>query len=388
MQARRMKKLVICCDGTWNRLDNRNVTNVVRMAEAASSRSAEGATQIVYYDEGVGSGSAVIPHVDRFLGGAFGSGLMTKVEHAYRFLVFNYDPGDEIYIFGFSRGAFTARSLAGLIRNCGILEQRQARRIGEAIALYRARGEDCHPDADASCEFRASASPATYLNERDLEWRRRKPDFRAQDCTRLRLRYLGIWDTVGALGVPSHLVFAGMFNRGHRFHDTCLSSTVESARHALALDEFRRSFEPAMWTNLDILNEAARNAGAGEAIYRQHWFPGDHSSVGGGGIEEGLSSGAFGWIAQGAQEAGLALDTDALAAVAALADHRASLLSSPAKRVSKESFMQKRPRAGPHLIEDVAEPARARWREPAEALPGKALYRPESLARVAGSMPG
>jgi uncharacterized protein (DUF2235 family) len=383
-----MKKLIICCDGTWNRLDSDEVTNVVRMAEAVASRSAEGATQIVYYDEGVGSGSAVASRIDRTLGGAFGSGLMTKVEHAYRFLVFNHDPGDEIYIFGFSRGAFTARSLAGLIRNCGIVEQRQARRIGEAIALYRGRGQDCHPDADASCAFRASASPATYLNQRDLAWRMAaNPAFREQDCTRLRLRYLGVWDTVGALGVPSHLLFAGLFNRRHAFHDGKLSSTVESARHALALDEFRQSFEPARWENLDILNEAERNAGAGEAKYRQHWFPGDHSSVGGGGVEERLSSGAFGWIAEGAQEAGLALEPAALARVLAQADHRGGLRSSPSKRLSLETIMRKRARPGPQLIEDVAEPARARWRETAEALQGQALYRPSSLARVAKEMP-
>jgi uncharacterized protein (DUF2235 family) len=383
-----MKKLVICCDGTWNRLDSANVTNVVRMAEAVASRAAAGTPQIVYYDEGVGSGSAVASGIDRALGGALGSGLMTKVEHAYRFLVFNYDPGDEIYIFGFSRGAFTARSLAGLIRNCSILEQRQARRIGEAIALYRGRGQDCHPDADASCRFRASTSPASYLNERDLVWRRRdNPAFREEDCMRLRLRYIGVWDTVGALGVPSHLVFASLFNRRYSFHDHNLSSTVESARHALALDEFRRSFEPALWSNLDILNEAARHAGAGETRYRQHWFPGDHSSVGGGGVEEKLSSGAFLWIAEGAQEAGLALDPEALARVKALADHRGPLRSSPGRLFSMETLMRKRPRAGPHLIEDVAEPARARWREPAEALPENAPYRPESLRRIATAMP-
>ncbi|HSP24074.1 MAG TPA: DUF2235 domain-containing protein, partial [Saliniramus sp.] len=311
-----------------------------------------------------------------------------------RFLVFNYDPGDEIYIFGFSRGAFTARSLAGLIRNCGIVEQRQARRIGEAIALYRERGPESHPDADASCSFRARTSPATYLNERDFAWRRNAdPAFREEDCTRLRLRYLGVWDTVGALGVPSHLVFARIFNGRHTFHDANLSSTVESARHALALDEFRRSFEPALWGNLDILNEAARHAGAGEAKsgeakYRQHWFPGDHSSVGGGGIEEKLSSGAFGWIAQGAQDAGLALDPEALARVKAQADHRGPLRSSPSKVFSMETMMRKRPRAGPRLVEDVADPARDRWREPAEALPENAPYRPESLARIARTMPG
>jgi uncharacterized protein (DUF2235 family) len=239
-----MKKLVICCDGTWNRLDNRNVTNVVRMAQAVASRAVDGSPQIVCYDEGVGSGRAVAETTDRVLGGAFGSGLMTRVEQAYRFLAFNHDPGDEIYIFGFSRGAFTARSLAGLIRNCGIVEQRQARRIGEAIALYRERGPESHPDAEKSCAFRASVSPRAYLNERDLEWRRRDGGFREADCRRLRIRYLGVWDTVGALGIPAHIMFSSHFNKSYQFHDHNLSSVIESARHAVALDEFRRSYEP------------------------------------------------------------------------------------------------------------------------------------------------
>jgi uncharacterized protein (DUF2235 family) len=381
-----MKKLIICCDGTWNRLDSDSVTNVVRMAEVVASRAADGTPQIVYYDEGVGSGKAVAETADRVLGGAFGSGLMTKVEHAYRFLAFNYDPGDEIYIFGFSRGAFTARSLAGLIRNCGIVEQRQARRIGEALALYRGRGPDSHPDAEKSCAFRASVSPKAYLNERDLEWRRRDPGFRDEDCRRLRIRHLGVWDTVGALGVPAHVLFSGIFNKSYRFHDHNLSSIIESARHAVALDEFRQSFEPALWENLDVLNEAAHEAGWFGMPFRQAWFPGDHSSVGGGGDTTKLSSGAFLWIAEGAQEAGLALDAQALAQVKA--DHRGPLRSSPTKLFSLATVMRKRSRAGPHLIEDVADPTRARWREPAEALPENALYRPESLSRIADKMQG
>ncbi len=105
-----MKRIVICCDGTWNRLDAAHVTNVVRLAEAVDGHPDDGTHQIVYYDEGVGSGAAVAGRIDRFL-------------------VFNYEPDDEIYIFGLSRGAFTARSLAGLIRNCGIVQQSQGRRL-------------------------------------------------------------------------------------------------------------------------------------------------------------------------------------------------------------------------------------------------------------------
>lgn len=382
-----MKKLIICCDGTWNRLDSDKVTNVVCMAEAVASRSAEGATQIVYYDEGVGSGKAVAERMDRMLGGAFGSGLMTKVEHAYRFLVFNYDPGDEIYIFGFSRGAFTARSLAGLIRNCGIVEQRQARRIGEAIALYRARGPDSHPDADASCRFRARTSPATYLNERDFAWRKNAdPTFREENCTRLRLRYLGVWDTVGALGVPAHILFSSRFNKRHQFHDHNLSSIIESARHAVALDEFRRSYEPALWENLDVLNKSAHEDGWFGVPFRQNWFPGDHSSVGGGGDSEKLSSAAFSWIAEGAEEAGLVLDTGTMLLARSQMDHRGPLRSSRKAFFSAETLMSKRIRCGPKFVEDVGDSAHRRWGEAAGALDGGAVYRPKALASLYDAM--
>ncbi len=380
-----MKKIVICCDGTWNRLDGEKVTNVVRIAEAVSSRDAEGTLQVVYYDEGVGSGKAVAEAADRLIGGAFGGGLMTKVEQAYRFLVFNYDPGDEIFIFGFSRGAFTARSLAGLIRNCGIVEQAQARRIGEAIALYRGRGPESHPDSDASCAFRARIAPRVHLNDHELDWRRANlPGFREGASVRLRIRYLGVWDTVGALGVPNHLLLAGLFNRGHAFHDTVLSSSIESARHAVAIDEFRRAYEPALWSNLARLNASAEDPA--EAPFRQEWFPGDHSSVGGGGETASLSSGALLWIAEGAGLAGLALEARALAEAREEADHRGPLRSKAKRFVSLETFMRKGPRRGPAALEDVSEPARRRWREPAANLHEKALYRPEALAGLSGDL--
>lgn len=243
-----MKRIAICCDGTWNRLDSTNVTNVVRIAEAIDAHSEDGTHQVVYYDEGVGSGAAVTARIDRFLGGAFGAGLMHKVEQAYRFLVFNYEPGDDIYIFGFSRGAYTARSLAGLIRNCGIVQQAQGRRPRQAIDLYRRRDGSGHPDADGSCRFRSEVSPSVYLNDRDLAWRKQNiPAFNEAQCLPLKLRYLGVWDTVGALGLPNHFWIAGLFNKNSQFHDTALSSAVESARHAVAIDEYRRAYEPSLW---------------------------------------------------------------------------------------------------------------------------------------------
>ena len=111
-----MKRLVVFCDGTWNRMSARYPTNVVIGAQATLSRAEDGVEQITFYDEGVGTTAPVFGQIERWLAGAFGLGLIDKIAAAYRFLIFNYEPGDEIFIFGFSRGAYTARSLAGLIR--------------------------------------------------------------------------------------------------------------------------------------------------------------------------------------------------------------------------------------------------------------------------------
>ena len=116
------KKLVLFCDGTWNGLRMQDRTNVSRLAKCVKPYDEHGVQQIIFYDEGVGVGAHIAPLTDtlvKYLGGVFGRGLDRKVEEAYRFLVLNYEPGDDIYIFGFSRGAFTARSLCGMIRKVG-----------------------------------------------------------------------------------------------------------------------------------------------------------------------------------------------------------------------------------------------------------------------------
>lgn len=380
-----MKRIVICCDGTWNRLDAAYPTNVVKLAEAVASTSKDGTQQIVWYDEGVGTGNtAVARTLDRWLGGGLGWGLMTKVEQAYRFLIFNYDPGDEIYIFGFSRGAFTARSLAGLIRNCGIIEQPRARRIREAIDFYRSRDPELSPDADKSCAFRYELCPSLFLNDDEIAWRSKNhPPYDPATSVLLQVRYLGVWDTVGALGVPNYLWIAGLFNRKYRFHDAKLSRSVAAARHAVAIDERRRTFEPTLWDNLDTLNETA--ASQGRAVpYEQIWFPGDHGSVGGGGDIEGLSSDAFIWLAEGAAEAGLNLREDTLAGMRAKIDHRASLHNQTKNEgFGLMSLMSRRARAGPKTVAEVSRSTYQRWHEGAEALAEMNLYRPASLAHLA-----
>lgn len=297
-----MKRIAIFCDGTWNRSDAPHPTNVMRLAKATMRVTPDGVTQQVIYVAGVGSGRGTTwlsQAIDRLGGGAFGWGLNANIEEAYWHLAFNYELGDQIYIFGFSRGAFTARSLAGLIRSCGIPSQDNIGRIPGAMAQYQARGEDSHPDAPASLAFRRGFSPRSSTSDAEVQDRLRHN----LTSELLKIRYLGVWDTVGSLGVPDQLGVSKLFNRKYKFHDQALSRSVVSARHAVSVDERRRNFPPTVWDNLEDLNH--QRGALTDEPYQQQWFPGDHGSVGGGGNIVGLSSETLRWVAQGAQAEGL-----------------------------------------------------------------------------------
>jgi uncharacterized protein (DUF2235 family) len=246
---------------------------VAKLAAAVAPKDGAGTVQRIYYHRGVGTG----PWYDRFVGGAFGVGLSDNIRHAYRFLVETFEPGDEIFLFGFSRGAYTARSLAGLIRNSGLLRRQHADRIDEGYRLYRSRRPDTHPRQREAALFRR-----TFSHEPSI-------------------RFLGVWDTVGALGVP--LQITGMINRRLRFHDTDLSSSIQSAYQALAIDEKRRFFLPTVWRRKDASDSQT---------LEQVWFIGAHSNVGGGYPDQGLSDLALQWMAERACACGLGLDLQEL----------------------------------------------------------------------------
>ena len=223
-----MKRIIICCDGTWNNLDSPQQTNVVYLAENIALHDDAENQQIIYYNAGIGTHSPILNGLNRLIGGAFGTGLIENVQDCYRFLVFNFEVGDEIFIFGFSRGAYTARSLGGLIRNCGILPRSKAHEVKTAYELYASRAPEDHPDLDRSCEFRLANCPDYYTGLKELEWRKAKGRY-SDNLKRLRIRYVGVWDTVGALGIPNHIPFSKPINRKHRFHDHALSRAVCSA---------------------------------------------------------------------------------------------------------------------------------------------------------------
>lgn len=268
-----MKNIVIFCDGTWNYADAHKdgvptPTNVVKLARALANVDAAGITQRLYYDAGIGSSGS---WPKRLFDGATGTGISENIVQAYTFLVHNFERGDRIFLFGFSRGAFTVRSLAGLIRTAGIVERSAVSRIDDAFSLYRSRNPSTHPSEIGPELFRRSHA--------------------VEDVT--PIHFIGVWDTVGALGNP---LLIGKITPRNRFHDTKLSRYVRHAYHALAVDELRQNFKPTLWE---------RQEDVADQTLEQRWFIGVHSNVGGGYRDHGLSDIPLDWLRQKATDAGL-----------------------------------------------------------------------------------
>ncbi len=276
-----MKNIVICCDGTWNTPEDMDdgvpaPTNVVRIFNAVAEKSDQGHAQHRYYHPGVGTDGSWL---DKAIGGGTGRGLDRNIMSGYRELCDFYQPGDDIYLFGFSRGAYTVRSLAGLVAAAGLLDtadlkdaERWARIERVFEKGYRRKSED-RPVWDT------------------LGWAFRN----AADAV-IPIRFVGVWDTVGALGIPDDMALLNLIDdlHDHTFHDTVLGAAVKTARHAVALDELRATFQPTLWTSV----------AAGRDV-KQLWFPGVHSDVGGGYRESGLPDAALRWMVDEAAACGL-----------------------------------------------------------------------------------
>lgn len=381
-----MKRLAFCFDGTWNRLDAAHSTNVVVTAESILPLASNNTAQLIYYDDGVGTG-----RWDRIRGGIFGSGLDQNLADAYRFLIFNHTPGDEIYVFGFSRGAYTARSFVGLINCCGILLRRHAGKVNDAIARYRSR-EKSKSYAESMMRFRMDYSPQVSVSQEEDEWRTRQAPGHAP-AHRLHITYLGVWDTVGALGIPASFSWLSFANKKFEFHDTELSAFVRSARHAVAIDERRKDFAPTLWSNLDKLNGGANaKADAEDAPYQQMWFPGTHSSVGGGGERHGLSDHAMDWVLDGARHMGLELDASEHSRIFELSPDYADYLDNSAqpgllyRAMNRFAAADRQP--GPAQLFEVSLSARRRWCADAKDLRDGMPYRPPTLAAVSAALNG
>lgn len=272
------KRIAVFCDGTWNTADQVKgdvpcPTNVLKLALQVSKQDST-TPQLVYYGQGVGTGRSL----DKLTGGAFGHGLEDNLFAAYRFLMLNFESGDEIFLFGFSRGAYTVRSLAGMVRKCGILRLKWASKYSSAERLY---SDQQHPDERSPNEFRRSFSVA-------------------EDCD-IPIKFIGVWDTVGALGLPVRGLRA-LTAKKYQFHDVELSGTVSHAFQALAIDEHRAPFRDSRWAFKEKVRQTVT----------QRWFCGAHSDVGGGyqAGEWGLSDIALCWLRDKAFDCGLCMDEE------------------------------------------------------------------------------
>jgi uncharacterized protein (DUF2235 family) len=336
-----MKRLIICCDGTWQRLYGDSLTNVALTARAVSSRDAQGRPQIVYYSAGVGASLSGLS----LWNGMTGDDLDDNLLDAWLFINLNYEAGDQIYLFGFSRGAYTVRSLAGLLRKVGVLRRAHVDKARAGLDLYRNKAF-------------AADSPETerFRTAHALAWPRLTAPFTAPPVD-LRIHYLGVWDTVGALGIPRLLPISIGMNKQYEFHDTALSRSVEFARHAVAIDERRAPFKPTLWSNVENFN----TPGAPPRV-AQAWFPGDHGGVGGGPCR-GLSNCALLWVLEGAEQAGLTLSREpgsVLSNCLAEIDPINCALRSN-NRPSLVNVLGARWRKGLARCEDIHETARLRW---------------------------
>lgn len=284
-----MRHLIVCCDGTWNRADQVHdgvptPTNV-RLFHNLLARTCRCDTthdQTVQYFSGVGADGS---RLARLFDGGTGHGLARNIMNAYLWLARTYQPGDSITAVGFSRGAYTVRSLVAMLTSCGLVKVpasgvdpqkswRSVQQVFERGYLPRTRKDDW---SDGLRFLDGFAPPRTDADRERLGE---------------KIEFLGVWDTVGSLGVPDSMGFLNLFDDhdDYAFQDTHLNPGVRCARHAVALDERRGPFAPTLWTTED-----------GEALQEpprvvQLWFPGVHSDVGGGYREHGLADGALRWM--------------------------------------------------------------------------------------------
>ena len=256
------KNIIICCDGTGNEYGKEN-TNVVKTYEIVNKDD----NQIAYYDPGVGTGAFALTAAMRTIKNTFsaatGKGLQKNIEQAYLYLMDHYETGDKIFLFGFSRGAFTVRALAGMLYKCGLLEKEGEYDIKHAAEVYNTHG---------------NKAAATALKNA------------SRPCS---VHFIGVWDTVKAL----------LLTENAKFHDANLNPDIGFGYHALSIDERRKRFRPNLWnTKVKHVNQTIE----------QVWFAGVHSDVGGSYKEAGLSNIALHWMLEKATEQDLLVDEEKL----------------------------------------------------------------------------
>jgi uncharacterized protein (DUF2235 family) len=258
------KNIVVFSDGTGQEGGRGNNTNIYKMFNMIEDRTSR---QIAFYDPGLGTGCRKI---SGYIGGG---GISKNIRQCYRFIFENYEAGDQIYLLGFSRGSATVRSLSSFIHYFGILPKSRPELIWQAYSIYKTRNEQ-----------KRIRQAAAFISRHHTMW--------------TRVKFLGCYDTVAALGMPFRLagaIFDGIPGFRHRFHNFRLSESVENSFQALAIDDERKTFHPILWDTRVLEYQHIR----------QVWFAGMHTDVGGGYKEQELSDIPLLWLTSKAVSAGL-----------------------------------------------------------------------------------
>jgi uncharacterized protein (DUF2235 family) len=274
------KRLAVFLDGTWNSVATN--TNVWRMRSLCAPAGKDGKPQLIYYSVGVNG----------FIGGAFGQGLDENIRLAYEWLIENYRDGDEIFIFGFSRGAYTARALAGLIAIDGLLQQGSPIGVNELFDRYKRGDEETIwklKEMEAAGDIAKISPQEKWL----LKYARL-----------VKVKMVGVWDTVGSIGIAAG-DFTGISSSQFDYLQTGLRLPIQNGYHALAIDEHRAKFAPTIW---DVHRSTAKPRPLSSV--EQRWFVGAHANVGGGYETDMLAQPPLRWLMKKAESHGLTFQSE------------------------------------------------------------------------------
>lgn len=295
------KNIVLCSDGTGNTVLKGRGTNVWKIYEAVDTNGHNDNVSLreqqAFYDDGVGTEENKLL---KLAGGAFGIGLSRNVRELYTALCRTYKPGDHIFLFGFSRGAYTVRTLAGLIVSCGVLKNGASLAdpelkdlVQQAYRCFRTKfrtwqGNQLRQEKAVEAAERVTGA---FRQDYAVHHEQHCPD------GKVPITFMGVWDTVDAVGLPFDglTTFWNNFIYPFKFPDFTLSPLVAKACHAIAIDDERLTFHPVMW---DEAQETTKRI-------EQVWFAGVHSNVGGGYPKQGMSLVALDWMMTKAEEQGL-----------------------------------------------------------------------------------
>ncbi|TBU45101.1 hypothetical protein BD309DRAFT_860932 [Dichomitus squalens] len=296
------KRIIVCCDGTWDdaldataRWKYSNVTRIARAIKHIDDRHGSPIHQVVFYQSGIGTENLY----DKVVDGVTGANLANKVEEAYGFIAQNYQPGDELFLFGFSRGAYTARMVAMFIGAIGVLNSTQMDHFADIFLAYQKRGKAEDPEDIQKLD----AQLAPWTSDHGPGKRRA-----AIGPEGFSIKVIGVFDTVGSVGLPEELTLGNEKMKNiFGFPDHLLGTHVERAYHAMAINETRADFDVAKFEQ----TPEGRRKGQ---VLKQCWFTGCHSDIGGGYKEHDLMELTFNWIVANIEDA-LSLDFDYIASL-------------------------------------------------------------------------